>query len=154
METCEKSLKKGGHIIFEQIDGAAKIGNDYFTEKFFTFNLLDAQNLLISQSLQQWLALNQTFSAVAGEGSYDGEYYVLDLMYFLQDYYDWYYPDESDGLQKLGIITCDEMCWLHLFNMAKNFSDVGIYRVEIRWKKGDAYEQAIQNPKDFVPFRN
>ena len=154
METCEKSLKKGGHIIFEQIDGAAKIGNDYFTEKFFTFNLLDAQNLLISQSLQQWLALNQTFSAVAGEGSYDGEYYVLDLMYFLQDYYDWYYPDESDGLQNLGIITCDEMCWLHLFNMAKNFSDVGIYRVEIRWKKGDAYEQAIQNPKDFVPFRN
>lgn len=154
MNACENSLKEGRHIMFEQMDGAAKAGQIYFTEQYFDFDSKDANNLHISQSLQQWLALNQTFSAVAGEGFYDGEYYVLDLIYFLQDYYDWYYPDEKDGLQSLGIITCDEMCWLSLFNMAKNFINVGIYRVEIRWKEGDTYEQAIQKSKLFAPFKD
>ena len=153
MKACENGTVLGTKLTFIQKDGAVKRGNSYITEQYLTPNTKDVANLHPIISLQQWLGFNQTFSALSGECIYDGEYYNLELEYFLQDYYDWYYPDETDGKNRLLLVTCDEMCWLHLFAYAKNFKSIGIQRVLIRWKKGDSYEQAEQYERDFEPYK-
>ncbi len=154
MAACENSLKKNGKIVFKQTDGAARKDDVYITEQRYVIEMNDLQRLKIGTSFQQWLALNRAFSAMAGECTYDGEYYNLELTYFIQDYYDWYYEDEGFGKQRLLLVTCDEMCWLHLFDMAKNFNTDGIYRVNIRWKKGETYEEAKQTEHDFYAYRD
>ncbi len=153
MEICENGVSPNNKIMFKQIDGAAKVDNNlYLTEQYLQAPLTDTIIHPIA-NINQWLSLNQTFSALAGECTYDGDYYNLELTYYLQDYYDWYYPDELDGKSRIFGASCDKMCWLHLYGMAKNFEDLGIYRVNIRWKKGDKYNAAKQNPHTFYSYR-
>ena len=153
MKACENGTAKDGCLVFSQVDGAEKdYAGNMLTEQYFTLELINDFPHVIT-TVQQWLSLNQTFSAVSGKCTYDGDYYNLDLIFFLQDYYDWYYPKESNGLARLLTVTCDEMCWLHLYGIAKNYKDTGIYRVNIKWKKGEDYAYARQESYKFEAFQ-
>ena len=153
MKACENGTAKDGCLVFSQVDGAVKdYAGNMLTEQYFTLELINDFTHVIT-TVQQWLSLNQTFSAVSGKCTYDGDYYNLDLLFFLQDYYDWYYPKESNGLARLLTVTCDEMCWLHLYGIAKNYKDTGIHRVNIKWKKGEDYAYARQESYKFEAFQ-
>lgn len=50
------------------------------------------------------------------------------------------------------VAKCDEMAWLHLFDMAENFNVLGIYRVNIKWRKGESLADAKQEPQKFYVY--
>lgn len=150
MRVCENGVKENKSIIFKQTDAGAKIGSNYVTEVRYSFSTQDKNWL---NSFEGWIALNQAFAGLSGECSYDGEFYNMELTYFLQDYYDWYYPEKEYGENTFLIVTCDEMAWLHLFDMAENFNVLGIYRVNIKWRKGENLSDAKQEPHKFYIYQ-
>lgn len=50
------------------------------------------------------------------------------------------------------VAKCDEMAWPHLFDMAENFNVLGIYRVNIKWRKGEGLADAKQEPQKFYVY--
>lgn len=83
---------------------------------------------------------------MAGECSYDGLYYSLNLVYCIQDYYDFYYEDPKGGQDSVGLVNNDEMAFLKLFGAAESFENCGVYHVNIRWSKEQSLSEATQTP--------
>lgn len=133
LNVCESGTKEGKTITFTQIDSAC--GD---TPINYCVNDL--------QTLNYWLAVKGGHIGMAGECSYDGSYYNLNLIYCIQDYYDFYYEDIEGGQDGVGLVKNDEMAFLKLFGVAENFENCGIYHVNIRWKKDQGLSEAIQTP--------
>ena len=83
---------------------------------------------------------------MAGGCSYDGLYYSLNLVYCIQDYYDFYYEDPKGGQDSVGLVNNDEMAFLKLFGAAESFENCGVYHVNIRWSKDQSLSEATQTP--------
>lgn len=133
LNVCESGTKEGKAITFTQIDSAC--GD---TPINYCANGL--------QTLNYWLAVKGGHIGMAGECSYDGLYYNLNLIYCIQDYYDFYYEDPKGGQDSIGLVNNDEMAFLKLFGAAENFENCGVYHVNIRWTKGQSLSEAVQTP--------
>ena len=137
LNVCESGTKEGNTITFTQIDAAC---GDTPINYCMTSDL---------STLNYWLAVKGGHIGMAGECSYDGIFYSLDLIYCVQDYYDFYYEDPQGGLNSIGLVNNNEMAFLKLFGVADNFENCGIYHVNIKWKKGQNLSEATQNPLSY-----
>lgn len=55
--------------------------------------------------------------------------------------------DNSFGLgidekHRLVDPSCNEMCWLCLFELAEDFHVLGTYEIGLRWRAGERFEDA------------
>ena len=96
------------------------------------------------------LAIKGGYTGLTGTCSYDGTYYSLDLNFCVQDYYDFYYENAQDGKDNVLWISNDEMAFLKLFGDAETYENCGVYRVNIKWKKGQDLSNAIQLPLEYI----
>lgn len=133
LDVCESGTKEGKTITFTQIDSACgDTPINYCANSF--------------QTLNYWLAVKGGHIGMAGECSYDGLYYSLNLVYCIQDYYDFYYEDPKGGQDSVGLVNNDEMAFLKLFGAAESFENCGVYHVNIRWSKDQSLSEATQTP--------
>lgn len=102
----------------------------------WTFNSLS--NLFYPNELETYFSVNDCYANMVAECYFNGEYYYATVNYYIQDYYDFYEPKESDGTKQIGFATNDDYVLLALFDESKPFDVIGKYTREIMWKKGDS----------------
>ena len=139
LKVCEQAVCEGNMITFTPIDSAKR----YFKVDF-------CGDLVDASTMNYWLAIKGGYTGLTGTCSYDGTYYSLDLNFCVQDYYDFYYENAQDGKDNVLWISNDEMAFLKLFGDAETYENCGVYRVNIKWKKGQDLSNAIQLPLEYI----
>ncbi len=91
------------------------------------------------KDLNGFLAVKEGSTGVSGSCTFDGNVYEMDLYFYVQDYYDFYYADGDPNSQAdydLGGVYLDELAFLVPFGAAKPFESCAIFHTKIRWYKG------------------
>lgn len=100
------------------------------------------------KDLNGFLAVKEGSTGVSGSCTFDGNIYQMDLYFYVQDYYDFYYADGDKNSQadyELCDVHMDELAYLVPFGLAKPFESCAIFHTKIRWYKG-------QNVNIMTPF--
>ncbi len=133
-----RCLVPGQTITFVDKDGANnKIS---FTTNTFTPSNKDEQK----GAPHEWMDLDG-FAAIK-EGSYgisatckfDGTTYTMDVYFYLQDCYDFYYKAgdwNSQSYYWLGSCYLDELAYLVAFDSAAPYKVCGLYHKQLTWEK-------------------
>lgn len=95
-------------------------------------------------------AVRAAWLGPSGSCVFDGSTYKLDLYFYVQDYYHFYYPKNVAerkaglGLNGIGyIVQNDELAFLVIRGYAKPFESCGVYHVSLDWEKGQNVENVL-----------
>lgn len=124
MRKMEAYLLKGKRLTF--VDKDSKKNKISFTDAGW-------------DDINGFLAVKEGYTGVSGSCSYDGSVYRMDLYFYVQDYYDFYYKDGDPNSQAsfdvLGICL-DELAFLVPFGYAKPFESCAVFHARISWYEG------------------
>lgn len=129
-QACEQATSKGVKVTIASRTNAGFTGAMGIDGKGF-------------QDYDSWLSLGKAEAAMAGQCTYDGKTYKLELNYFIEDCYDFFEPNEADGrTNRIGGCTNDELVILSYYDEAEPFISIGHYYVEeMTWEKGERLEE-------------
>ncbi len=139
MDSMEKYLAKDQTITFTDRDSAAN-----------PISFAPA----VKTDLTGWnnfLAVKCGSTGVSGTCTYDGSVYRMDLYFYVQDYYDFYYEDgdwNSQADYEFLTVHIDELAYLVPFGMATPFESCAVLHTRIAWYPGQ--EANIVTP--FTPL--
>ncbi len=146
MRKMETGLVKGQSIVFtDKNAGKNKIS---FTTN--SFSNTDTDN---SREWNGFLGIKEGSYGVSAKCSYDGDLYTMELCFYLQDYYDFYYEatdwNNQGGFAIAGVYG-DELAFLVPWGLAKPFENTGVVRVRINWYEGQ--EVNIVSPSKVLRY--
>ena len=98
-----------------------------------------------------FLAVKSGSTGVSGTCTFDGSVYRMDLYFYVQDYYDFYYEDgdwNSQADYEFISVHIDELAYLVPFGMATPFESCAVLHTRIAWYPGQ--EANIVTP--FTPL--
>ncbi len=134
MRQMEKYLGKGQKITF--VDKNAAANRISFTDAGF-------------DDLNGFLGVKEGSTGVSGSCTFDGSVYKMDLYFYIQDYYDFYYEDDDPNSQsdfQLGLIYMDELAFLVPFNLAKPYETTAVFHTCIEWYEGQSHNIVAPYP--------
>ena len=126
MDQMEKYLGAGQKITFVDKDSASN--HISFYPDGFDIN-----------GLNNFFAVKEGSTGVSGSCTFDGSVYRMDLYFYVQDYYDFYYEDgdlNSQADYHLFTVYIDELAYLVPFGYAKPYESCGIFHTKIAWYAG------------------
>ena len=96
-------------------------------------------------NLNGFFALHGASTGVSGNCTYDGSKYTMDLYFYLQDYYDFYYPDDNNwqANQSFFLLEINELAFLVKFGYATPFEACGVMHTKVEWKEGQKADFAV-----------
>ena len=121
MRAIEQSLKPGDSITF--VD---KNAGDHSIQ-------------FLDDEIDGFFGLKWCSYGMAASCSFDGSTYTMDLNLYIQDYYDFYYPNADDWQANnvfLGV-TGNELAFLVPFRLATPFKSTGVFKTTVTWHEGD-----------------
>ena len=132
MRKMEKGLCKNQSIVFTDIDaGKNRIS---FTTNSYSGNETDAP-----RDWNGFLGIKEGSYGLSGKCSFDGDVYTMEICFYLQDYYDFYYGDNDPNSQsryQLAGVYGDELAFLVPWGLAKPFANTGVLHVQMTWRAG------------------
>ena len=140
MREMEKTLLPGEEITFTDKNAA---------DNHITF--MAVKNGLANDLLEfnNFFAVKEGSIGISATGfrTMDGVFH-LDYYYFVQDYYDFYYPTGDKNSQAennvLGVYV-DELAYLAAFELVHPFESCGVYHVAVNWYPGQVVDIQLQD---------
>lgn len=142
MDQMEYCLNEGQTITFTDRD--ASKNRISFTNNTFSPNgvkhtysfPIDVK--YIDKDLNGFFAIKEGSYGLSGSCTFNGSYYEMDLNFYIQDCYDFYYKSTDGNSQAFyWALSCyvDELAYLVLLNQAHPYFVNGVFRTKIRWYK-------------------
>ncbi len=76
-------------------------------------------------------------TGVSGSCTFDGSVYKMDLYFYVEDFYKFYYKDgEGQARSKMFFVENNELAFLVPFGYATPYESCGIYHTSIEWTEG------------------
>ena len=122
MQEMERFLSEGQKLTFVDKDTSQKQNRISFASV---------------ADLNGFFAINSGSTGVSGACTFDGSVYKMDLYFYIQDFYDFYYPEDNWQAKKLFFtVYVDELNFLVSSGTAVPYETCGIYHTTIEWTKG------------------
>lgn len=132
MRKMEGGLSKNQSVVFT--DKNAAKNRISFNTKSYSGTETDA-----SYDLNGFFGIKEGSYGLSGKCSFDGEVYTMDICFYLQDFYDFYYGDNDPNSQsryQLAGVYGDELAFLVAWGLAKPFENTGVLHVQMTWHAG------------------
>jgi hypothetical protein len=127
----------------EAIEAAENLSIDQQTMHMVTVKEIvrDASDI---RNFNWWFAIGGYRTWTKASVYRNGDAYTMFMQYNMRDLYDW-----NDKEWQLGGFTFDpELFKLHEYGMAQHYLNVGYVDIEVTWKRGQRYGDAIVRLKD------
>ena len=128
MRQMEKYLIKGEKITFVDRDSHSN-PLEYTMKSKYDITAVNA-----------YVGVKGCSTGVSGSCTFDGTKYKMDLYFYVQDYYDFYYSDTDKNSQSncpMFTVCNDELAFLFLAGKAKPYESCGVFHTVIEWKEGE-----------------
>jgi hypothetical protein len=90
-----------------------------------------------------WFTIGNSSSAMTATVTRNGEQYVMEINYYIDDFYDW---EKGSPLKGGPLLTDGEMYRLHEVGLAKQFPVEGCYKVKVTWTRGQRFDSNTTEP--------
>lgn len=90
-------------------------------------------------AINAYVGVKGCSTGVSGSCTFDGSTYKMDLYFYVQDYYDFYYSDTDTNSQAdcpMFTVYNDELAFLVLAGKAAPYESCGVFHTSIEWKEG------------------
>jgi hypothetical protein len=90
-----------------------------------------------------WFTIGNASSAMTATVTRTGENYEMEILYYIDDFYDW---EKGSPLKGGPLLTDGEMYRLHEVGLAKQFPVEGCYKATVKWTRGQRFDSGTTQP--------
>ena len=153
MREMEKGLHENQSIVVTDINAGRNVIS-------FTKNKFSGIPSNTGDNYNGFYGIKEGTYGLSAKCSYDGEIYVMEVGFYLQDFYDFYYEANdwnNQGRNWVPFGYVDELAFLVPWGYAKPFENTGILRAFIIWRKGqtaDLKTRVYNADRLIIPGKN
>lgn len=135
MLATEKYLDIGETAIITQTPDNNNHGLDYIIQRENVFD-----------SLNYFLAIHLAKVRTVAKVSYDGTQYIMDMKFYIFDYYDW----DKEDYRKYGAVSPSQLYKLCRSGNARFYENWGVYETQIVWEPTEDSRQGALNDEKYL----